>query len=195
MRLNGAIFQTDYDDLQFVIREDFAPIVFNAGGSQIRGVELEWTWLPTSSLEILGGLGYLDAKYKDLSPELQASGVSTSKKMPHVPDLSANLGVSYTVNLESGGMLTPRIDWSYRDKVYYDALNQEDIAQEAYSIINASVRWNNSNDDITVVLAMTNLADEDYRAAGNSAVLESSSYSEAVWARGREWSLSFRHDF
>lgn len=195
MRLNGAIFQTDYDDLQFVIREDFAPIVFNAGGSQIRGVELEWTWLPTSSLEILGGLGYLDAKYKDLSPELQASGVSTSKKMPHVPDLSANLGVSYTVNLESGGMLTPRIDWSYRDKVYYDALNQEDIAQEAYSIINASVRWNNSSDDITVVLAMTNVADEDYRAAGNSAVLESSSYSEAVWARGREWSLSIRHNF
>jgi len=195
MRLNGAFFLTDYEDLQFVIREDFAPLVFNAGESEITGVELEWTWLPTEELKIVGGLGYLDAEYTDLSPELQASGVTEDNKMPHVPDLSANLGFSYTINLASGGRVVPRIDWSYRDDVYFDALNQEDIAQEAYDLVNASVRWESADTRLRIVAAVNNLTDEEYRLAGNSAVLESSSYSEAVWARGREWSLGVHYDF
>ncbi|MEJ2418270.1 MAG: hypothetical protein P8Y45_15355, partial [Exilibacterium sp.] len=37
LRINDAIFTTDYEDLQFVIREDFAPIVFYAGEAQIDG--------------------------------------------------------------------------------------------------------------------------------------------------------------
>lgn len=195
MRLNGAIFRTDYEDLQFVIREDFAPVVFNAGEAEITGIELEWTWLPTDALEIVGGLGYLDAEYTDLSPELQASGVTTSNEMPHVPELSGNLGISYTFNLSGGGSVIPRIDWSYRDDVFFDALNQTDIDQEAYNVVNAAVRWVSSSGDLSVTLAGTNLTDKDYRLAGNSAVLESSSYSEAVWARGREWSLGVRYDF
>ncbi|RLP52206.1 MAG: TonB-dependent receptor [Ketobacter sp.] len=157
LRLNGAVFQTDYEDLQFVIREDFAPIVFNAGESEIRGLELEWTWIPTSALQIVGGLGYVDAEYKSLDAELQAAGVTTANEMPHVPELSANLGVAYTFNLSSGTTLTPRIDWSYRDDVFFDALNQTDIDQTGYDIVNASVSWENTDETINVVLAATNL--------------------------------------
>lgn len=194
LRINGAVFQTYYEDLQFVIREDFAPIVFNAGEAEIRGLELEWTWIPTSSLQILGGFGYIDAEYTELSPELLASGVTPDKDLPHIPKISANIGIGYTFTTNSGS-IDPRIDWSYRDDVYFDSLNQTDIDQEGYSIVNASVRWASNDDVINATLAVTNLTDEDYRLAGNSAINTASSYSEAVWARGREWSLGLRYNF
>ncbi|MBL4826171.1 MAG: TonB-dependent receptor [Spongiibacteraceae bacterium] len=195
LRLNGALFHTDYEDLQFVIREDFAPIVFNAGEAEIEGLELEWTWVPNSSLQIVGGLGYVNAKYTQLSPELQAAGVTLDKNMPHVPDLSANIGIAYSIDLSAGSTLTPRIDWSYRGDVDYDALNSAEISQSAYDLVNVAVKWESAEGSVNVVLAARNVLDEEYKLAGNTALASSSAYSEVVYARGREWSLSGRYSF
>ncbi len=195
LRFNGAIFTTDYTDLQFVIREDFAPIVFNAGEAKINGLELEWTWVPNASFQVVGGIGYVDAEYEQLSDELQAAGVALSNEMPHVPELSANLGIAYSVDMGSAGTLTPRLDWSYRDDVVFDALNSEEIAQEAYDIVNASVIWNSPAEDWRVAASVSNLTDELYRLAGNTAIREASSYSEVTYARGREWTLSVKYLF
>ncbi len=195
LRINGAIFTTDYEDLQFVIREDFAPIVFNAGEAQIDGAELEWTWVPNAAVQVVGGIGYVDAEYKELSDELQAGGVLLSNKLPHVPDLSANLGVAYSFDLAGAGVLTPRLDWSYRDDVVFDALNSEEIAQEAYDIVNASIIWDSPAEKWRVAASVNNLTDELYRLAGNTAIREASSYSETTYARGREWTLSVRRHF
>ncbi len=195
LRLNGALFTTDYADLQFVIREDFAPIVFNAGEAQIDGLELEWTWVPNSAVQIVGGIGYVDAEYKELSDELQAGGVLLSNKMPHVPDLSANIGIAYSFDLGEAGTLTPRLDWSYRDDVVFDALNSEEIAQDAYDIVNASMIWDSASEKWRVAASVSNLTDELYRLAGNTAIREASSYSEVTYARGREWTLSAKYLF
>ncbi|NIB43465.1 TonB-dependent receptor [Pseudomaricurvus alkylphenolicus] len=195
LRLNGAIFTTDYTDLQFVIREDFAPIIFNAGEAQIDGVELEWTWVPTPDIQVVGGIGFVDAEYKELSDVLQSGGVSLNNDMPHVPKLSANLGVAYSFNLGDAGVITPRIDWSYRDDVVFDALNSEEIAQEAYDIVNASLIWDSPSESWRVAASVSNVTDELYRLAGNTAIREASSYSEVTYARGREWSLSLKYLF
>jgi iron complex outermembrane receptor protein len=64
-RLNGAAFQTLYDDLQVLVVEqaDFAPVVQNAARARIRGFELETEVLILPSLRLSGGLGHLDASY------------------------------------------------------------------------------------------------------------------------------------
>ena len=195
LRINGAFFSTEYTDLQFVIREDFAPIVFNAGEAEIKGVELELTWLPTENLEVISSLGYIDAEYTKLDQELQDSGVKLTNKMPHVPKLNTSFGLVYTYEIPDGGIVTPRIDWAYRGKVYFDSLNSPEITQDAYSIINASINWISAEDTYSVTLGITNLADELYKAAGNTALNSASSYSEVVYARGREWSLSAKYRF
>ncbi|MCP3429946.1 TonB-dependent receptor domain-containing protein, partial [Opacimonas viscosa] len=41
-RLNGAIFSSDYTDLQFTYRVFIAPWFFNAGKASIDGAELEF---------------------------------------------------------------------------------------------------------------------------------------------------------
>ena len=195
LRLNTALFNTEYTDLQFVIREDFAPIVFNAGKAKIKGLEVEMTWLPTEHLEITGSLGYIDAEYTELSQSLQEQGVGLKNKMPHVPKINSSLGLAYIYPLTHGGVISPRIDWSYRDDVYFDALNSEEITQEAYSTVNASVNWVSPNDTYSVTFAITNLNDELYKVAGNTALNSASSYSEAVYARGREWMLGGKYRF
>ncbi|MEJ2446278.1 MAG: TonB-dependent receptor, partial [Exilibacterium sp.] len=154
LRINGAIFTTDYEDLQFVIREDFAPIVFYAGEAQIDGAELEWTWVPNAAVQVVGGIGQCRS-----------------------------------------GVLTPRLDWSYRDDVVFDVLNSEEIAQEAYDIVNASIIWDSPAEKWRVAASVNNLTDELYRLAGNTAIREASSYSETTYARGREWTLSVRRHF
>ncbi|MCB1662093.1 MAG: TonB-dependent receptor [Pseudomonadales bacterium] len=196
LRLNGAIFTTDYTDLQFIIREDFSPITFNAGAATIDGFELEWTWVPTSQLHVVGGLGYIDGDYDELSPELIANGgVFLNSAMPHSPDWSGNLGVAYSIELGDMGSLTPRVDWSYRSKVYFNAENTEEIAQGSYSVVNAALTWYSADEAWQVIAAVNNLTDETYRVAGNSSLTASAAYAESTYAREREYSLSVKFNY
>lgn len=196
LRLNGAIFTTDYTDLQFIIREDFSPITFNAGAATIEGFELEWTWVPTPNIHIVGGLGYIDGDYDELSPELIANGgVAINNAMPHTPDWSANLGAAYSFDLGDMGTLTPRIDWSYRSKVYFNGENTEEIAQNSFSVVNAAVSWMSADEVWEVIGAVSNLNDELYRVAGNSSLTASASYAESTYAREREYSLSVKFHY
>jgi len=196
LRLNGAIFTTDYTDLQFIIREDFSPITFNAGAATIDGFELEWTWVPTSQIHIVGGLGYIDGDYDELSPELIANGgVFLNSAMPHSPDWSGNLGVAYSIELGDMGSLTPRVDWSYRSKVYFNAENTEEIAQGSYSVVNAALTWYSADETWQVIAAVNNLTDETYRVAGNSSLTASAAYAESTYAREREYSLSVKFNY
>lgn len=196
LRLNGSVFRTNYTDLQFVIREDFAPIVFNAGKAVIKGFELEWTYVPVPNLQIVGGVGYTSSEYKELSPELVANGgVALSNQLPHAPDWSTNLGVAYEIFLGENGSVTPRIDWSYQSKKYFDANNTEAIAQDGYNLLNAAIYWTSPDEAWTVTAAVTNLGDKLYRLAGNSSLHASASYAESTYARPREWSLSVDYNF
>ena len=70
LRLNGAVFTTDYTDLQFTYRVGVAPYLANAGEAGIDGFELEATWLPTDNLLFTGGVGYLDSSVDQLDPIL-----------------------------------------------------------------------------------------------------------------------------
>ncbi len=196
LRLNGAVFYTEYTDLQFIIREDFSPNTFNAGEAIIEGFELEWTWVPTPELQIVGGVGYTDGDYEELSPELLAEGsVSLNNQMPHVPDWSANMGVAYSIDLGDNGTLTPRVDWSYRSKMYFNADNTEAISQNGYSIWNAALTWESPDENWQVIGAVSNLDDEIYRVAGNSSLTASASYAESTYAREREYSLTVRYSY
>ncbi len=74
-------------------------------------------------------------------------------------------------------------------------MNSEEIAQEAYDIVNASIIWDSPAEKWPVAASVNNLTDELYRLAGNTAIREASSYSETTYARGREWTLSVRRHF
>src|SRR5690606_13040945 len=66
-RLNGAIFSSDYDDIQLIYRQGVVPLLFNAGRATIDGAELEFQFVPNDRLILEGGLSYRDDEIKDIT--------------------------------------------------------------------------------------------------------------------------------
>ncbi len=200
LRINGAIFSSDYTDLQFTYRVFIAPWFFNAGEASIDGAELELTWLPSENWIIEAGIGYLDAtidKQADISVGTQviSGGVEEGNKLPFAPELQGNLGIGYTVVIGDFTVM-PRVDVTYSDEVYFDASNTEVIAQlDSYTTVDLSLAVETSDSRWRVVLGVNNLTDEEYRVSGNSSYTSGSGYAEVAYARPRMAFANLTYEF
>lgn len=197
LRLNGAVFTTDYDDLQFTYRSGVAPYLANAGKASIDGFELEMTWLPNESWLIDAGVGFLDSSVDSLR-EIAGTGigVAVGNRLPFTPEWQYNAGIGYNGVLGNGWMLAPRLDWAYRDDVFWDANNTPEIAVDSsYSIVNVSLVTGPQEGPWRARLAVTNATDEEYSIGGNSSLTTGSGYAEIGYARPREWVVMVEYDF
>ncbi len=192
-RLNGAVFRTNYDDMQLTYRLGIVPLLFNAGKSKIEGAELEFTYAPGAFI-LEGSLGYLDNEFKEIAvvPGTTQT-VGPANRLPFTPEWQGNVGIGYDFTL-GASTLTPRLNVSYTDGQYFDAANSVEVAQlDAVTLLNASVTW--SLDQWKVRAGLNNATDEDYRVAGNSSFSTSAGYAEAIYARPRNWFLSAQYTF
>jgi iron complex outermembrane receptor protein len=197
VRLNVALFHTDYDDLQIIIRETFNPITFNGGEADIDGAEVELTWVPTEQWFITAAVGWLDAEYDKLSDSVlnNATPVLPQNSLVNTPELSTALGIAYTFDIGQWGTLTPRLDWSYRDEEFNDAVNTPQLKQDSYHLVNAALIYQSLDEHWEAILGGRNLTDEEYLITGNSAFQTAASYVEQVYGRPAEWWLSLKYIF
>jgi iron complex outermembrane receptor protein len=197
LRLNGAVFTTDYKNMQFTYRIGVAPFLFNTGKANIDGAELELTWVPLDALIVEGGVGYLDGQIKQVDTLINAvTGVSTSNKLPFTPSWQANLGVGYRFGLTSGWGMTPRVDGFYQSRTWFDEGNTRQIAQlDPVKTVSASVAFESPDRKWRLVAAGRNLTDELYSQGGNPSFTTASGYAEASYVRGREYLVSLAYDF
>lgn len=199
MRLNAALFSTDYTDLQFIFRVGVAPYLLNAGKASIDGAEVELTWIPNESWIVEAGLGYLDDHIDSISTDFEALGAATSittdNTLPYTPKIQANIGIGYESYL-SNFSIAPRIDVNYRDRTYFDTANTPEIAQlDAVTTVDASLQFRSLDDVWRVALAINNATDELYPIAGNSSLSTGSGYAEIAYARPKTYSASFTYNF
>jgi len=193
MRFNGAVFYTDYEDMQISLTDGSAPTISNAGDATIQGFELEAAWLPSPALRIDAALGYLDAGYDSVHPRAVASGVQLDNDLPNVADLNFSLSASYEFGLVNGGALTPRVDFSYRSDVANDAANTPELKQDAVNLLNASLAYTSPGERWSLVAAGRNLLDEEYLVTGLADPIVG--YVEGIYARPSQWSLSLKVSF
>jgi iron complex outermembrane receptor protein len=197
LRVNGAVFSTDYDDLQFTYRVGVAPYLANAGKASIDGAELEATWVPNSSWIVHGGIGSLDTSIDTLR-EIAGTGlgVSVGNALPFSPELQANMGVGYTSNLSNGATVMPRVDIAYQDRTFFDANNTVEIAQlDSVTVANLSLGYAPAGASWLATVGVNNATDELYPSGGNSSLTTGSGYAEIAYARPREYFVSFSNDF
>src|SRR5690606_1226285 len=85
LRLNGAIFKTDYTDLQVSVSSCptcVGTAIQNAGDADIEGGELELQAALTSQLRLSLAVGHLDGEYRQLAP---AVIFSPENRLPATP--------------------------------------------------------------------------------------------------------------
>ncbi len=193
VRLNGAIFRTNYDNMQLTYRLGIVPLLFNAGKSRIEGGELEFTFAP-GSLLIEGSVGYNDNEFIEIA---QVPGTSQTvgpgNRLPFTPEWQGHIGIGYDFAIGSS-TLTPRVNASYTDGQFFDAANSIEVAQlEDVTLLNASLTW--ALDKWKIRGGVNNATDEDYRVAGNSSFSTSAGYAETIYSRPRNWFLSAEFNF
>jgi iron complex outermembrane receptor protein len=181
LRLNAAVYTSDYTDIQRLALEEVPLSVnstgriqrlINAASATIKGVEVELSAILAEGFKIDANIGYVDASY-DKFEGFDADGVpgynpltdpaaARAKKFERVPEMTYNIAASYDRPLASGGELGFRLSYNWTDEFYNDALNSVIIRQEAYGLIDASVSYTNEKENLQVSLFGRNLADEDY---------------------------------
>lgn len=186
LRLNGAVFQSDYTDIQIVVNEGIAPKVRNAGVARIRGFELEAQALLADGIRFEGGVGYLDAYYRNVSPT--ATPVTVDSRFPNVPKWTASAALNADVIETDLGKLTLRGDWTYKGSHFKDAINTPLLLQKGYSVFGASATFEGIDEHWRLTAGVTNLGDKRYLLGGYSDLTQSSA-TTGTFSRPREWFL------
>ena len=194
LRFNGALFQTNYDDLQVTVIEFLAPVIRNAAEARIKGFELELLARPSENLTLEFGVGYLDSKYLSMEQSAILAGLSLDKKLVNAPEWSLNASVNYTIDIKGLGVLTPRVDWSYKSAYSNEALNVPELEQEGFSLINASVSFEDYDQKWMFIFSGKNLTNERYKVSG-FADLPTQSIAEASFGRPIEWAFTVKRRF
>lgn len=202
VRLNLAVFTSDYTDMQVTYRgpapAGVAPFLTNAGKASIDGAEAELTWAPTQDWRMEASLGYLDATIDNLDNiplAVLPPGLLVGNRLPFAPEWQGHVGLAYTARAGSLA-IQPRVDASYQAETFFDAANTREIAQlDDVTTVNAQVQISTDGGPWRVTLGVNNATDELYPIAGNSSLTTGSGYAEIAYARPREWFANFQYEF
>ncbi len=202
VRLNGAVFTSDYTDMQVTYRgpapTGVAPFITNAGKASIDGAELEFTWAPTVDWYVEASVGYLDSTIDELDNipfAILPPGLVEGNVLPFAPEWQWHVGATYDLHLGEI-VVTPRVDVSYLDRTYFDAINTPEIAQlDSATVVNASIFIGPDAGPWRVTLGVNNATDEEYPVAGNSSLTTGSGYAEIAYARPREYFAAVSYEF
>jgi len=147
--------------------------------------------LPVAGLLFELGAGYLDAEYTSFTDAVFDPVGSVNNKLPMTPEWSWNASISYAFDLAGGHSLTPRVDYSYSDSVFYEFNNRAPLSQDDYSLWNASVAFETADGGWLVALSGKNLTDEDYLASGD--FVEGMDFG--AYALPRTWAINVEKRF
>ena len=217
MRLNAALFYTEFEDLQRnqVFRftdpvsgvETQETITLNAGKSEAFGVEVETTWLVTDRFQLRGSLGYLDASYK----EFEFEGVDMSDlDIPFASKWQVALLGTYDQPLNNGATLTfvasmhhqsdaemspfdPNAATGVNPKFPGSVARHPTYTQlEERTLVDANITYISPRENYHVTLWAKNLLNEKYRTSANSVA---GLWNFSHYGPPTQWGLEVGFDF
>lgn len=179
LQLNAAVFQTNVDDNQFF--EFFAGpfgllrVVTTIDELELRGAEMDFTYLLADGLTVYGGVGFTDGEIKENRHRPATEG----NEAPLAPEYTLNLGGQWQHRLGSGLDLIVRADYRRVGETWFHTVQdnqqpaiwsallgfpvQSDTSQtrrDPYDTVDLRVSLHGSN--WTLTGWGRNVADEDY---------------------------------
>ncbi|WDM61875.1 TonB-dependent receptor [Stenotrophomonas forensis] len=199
--LNLSAFYNKYKDIQLSvftgldtngdgIDDSFFGDFTNAGAGTVKGLEVEYQYLPTQHWLISGNLAWLDTKYDEYMD--RGINVAQQMKFTNAPEFSGALNVEYRTELANGSNLSARVSYSYQSEVWPTTDLSPVIRQDGYGLVNAGLIWR-LDDAWTFSLQGTNLTDKEYRTTGYN--IPAVGTLIGFYGPPRQYSLSVRYDF
>ncbi|MEO5707636.1 MAG: TonB-dependent receptor [Alteraurantiacibacter sp.] len=202
VRLNGAVFYSQYRDIQLGLLECSAQagagfgfpclLTANAGSANVKGFELEAQVQPDSHLNIDGSLSYLDFAYSDIDP---LSGIPITAVTPFTPEWKASAGIQYRVDLPGAGSVTPRLDMDYQSVVFTNASNTPLSQIEGRILLNGQITWRSDEDDWQVSLEVRNITDRLYYLSISDFSTIGNGYASGQPGMPRTWQMRIKRSF
>lgn len=190
LQLNVAAFHTDYDNLQVTVVRGISPFIENAGKAKIDGFEIEAVARPIPEIRLNASLGYLDARYTELDPQVT---VSLNDQFVNTPEWSAFVGADIDIWQGLGGTFTIHGDYSYKSRIARDAVNTPALISSDQNIINASLKWRQADGPLEVRVGARNLTDVRYIVTGTQ--VDSVGATTVNYSPPREYYVSVSIDF
>jgi iron complex outermembrane receptor protein len=192
LRLNSAVFFTDYEDIQLNSQIGISPTLVNAGDAEIKGIEIEAQAVISDAFSFNAAIGTADAKYTRIAPNTTDNGtvITTAFELPKTPEYKIYFGPQYLTSLNSGAALQFNLDWTHTDDVQNDLGNTALLTREANDMVNASVTYKSQDDKWEFVVGGTNLTDERFVVSGQNqggAIVVQQNFN-----RPREWFATLR---
>lgn len=153
--VNFALFFNPVENYQVVTVDPITRLQLNASNADvsIRGFELEVRATPVDGLDLIAGLGVVDAQFVDFIDENTGTNFD-GNLIPYAPDLTYNLAAQY----RSDSGIFARVELQGVGTTFFDESNT--LEQAPYAIIN--VRLGYEFDSYGLYLFANNLFDEEY---------------------------------
>ena len=199
--LNVDAYLNDVTGLQlvgFAATSIGGTVTLNAGHAKIKGVEAELQARPIPALLLNLSADYLQFKYVDLGAAAfgtaNPGGLFLNDVAPFNPRLKGNAGVQYTLDLAKGGTVTPRLDYTYQTRVYFDPQNLLASSQGPYGVLNGHLTWSSENAKWSTTVDVNNATNKLYYLnMANS--LKSFGFLTGEPAQPRTFLVSLRYNF
>lgn len=185
--LNGAIFSSEYKDLQVRVPISFGVIqTRNAGKAKINGFEMETAVELNEFFNLSGYVTYLDATYDDyIGPgNIQNAG----QRLSRAPEWQGGVTFGAGRDIKSG-RISGELAYTFRDQIYFQAPNLEPIGSPAFDRIDARAEFATLDDRWSLALVGRNITDE--RHVDNVIILGSSLL--ANFNEPASWYLQLRY--
>jgi iron complex outermembrane recepter protein len=161
--VNAAAFVSYYDGIQLTYQISTSPVTQNAGNARIKGLEIEAQSILGPHFSLSGNVGYLDAKYTEISTFAQAT---TGSSLPKTPRLKFTLSPDAHTNLPNGATLRLGVDYTHTAEMFNDVQNTPLLARPKEDMFNASTAITAPNGKVTLTLGGTNLSDRRFITTG-----------------------------
>lgn len=162
--LNAAVFASRSKNFQFFYVDvaQGAQVISNIDKVDLKGLDLDFRFLPLKGLEFDGGVGITDTTIKQDTAEPGAVGNHTPKNVP----FKVNLGVQYAQPVAAGIEGSIRLDYEHRDKKYWHPDNAN--VSPALDLWGIRLGLRGAKDRWSLALVGKNLANKRYYADYNA---------------------------
>lgn len=158
LTVNANAYWIDWSDQQVSVQLTpgavFDTQVINAGKSRLYGFEVEVSGRPIPALNLYGGLGYSNTKFKEFNVAVGSlfQG-ATGNEFARAPHWTASAGATW--HAESG--LFANVNANYRSAYYQDTVDQAFRDIRGRTLVNGKIGW--QGEHLGAFLIVTNLFD------------------------------------